>query len=247
MPVLTPRLSSYWVHLVTPVPSAMARPLIEGLRNETVVRDDAATRLFPHIAPVDYAEAVHRAVTNLHTGEVETRWADALASSRREAPPLLSTRPASSWSGAAATCRRRPPACSPRCCALGGDHGYGGWAWAWRARGALDRLVGGVGLRRGRRDPRELRVGDALDFWRVEAVQPERLLRLRAEMKVPGAAWLQFETAPEGAGTALVQTAGFAPRGLAGLLYWYGLYPVHGAIFSGMIAALAEEAGKPVA
>jgi Protein of unknown function (DUF2867) len=247
VPVLTPRLSSYWVHLVTPVPSAMARPLIEGLRNETVVRDDAAARLFPHIAPVDYAEAVHRAVTNLHTGEVETRWADALASSRREAPPLLSTE-----AGLILERRRRyvpaPPArVFAACCALGGDHGYGGWAWAWRARGGLDRLVGGVGLRRGRRDPRELRVGDALDFWRVEAVQPERLLRLRAEMKVPGAAWLQFETAPEGAGTALVQTAGFAPRGLAGLLYWYGLYPVHGAIFSGMIAALAEEAGKPVA
>jgi len=104
--------------------------------------------------------------------------------------------------------------------------------------------VGGVGLRRGRRHPDELRVGDALDFWRVEAIEPGRLLRLRAEMKVPGAAWLQFETQPHGeTGTLLVQTAFFAPKGLSGLLYWYGLYPVHGRIFSGMIHALAGEAG----
>ncbi len=133
------------------------------------------------------------------------------------------------------------------CLAIGGERGYGVHDWAWRLRGALDRLVGGVGLRRGRRDPQDLRVGDALDFWRVEAVEPGRLLRLRAEMKVPGAAWLQFETLPADDGTMLVQTAYFAPKGLAGLAYWYGLYPVHGAIFSGMIAALADEAGRPVA
>jgi hypothetical protein len=113
-------------------------------------------------------------------------------------------------------------------------------------RGAADRLVGGVGLRRGRRDPDEVRVGDALDFWRVEAVEPDRLLRLRAEMKVPGAAWLQFETLPRsGGGTLLVQTAYFAPRGVPGLAYWYALLPVHSRIFSGMIAALAAEAGRP--
>jgi hypothetical protein len=113
---------------------------------------------------------------------------------------------------------------------IGGERGYRAWDWAWGLRGAADRLVGGVGLRRGRRDPVDLRVGDALDFWRVEAVEPGRLLRLRAEMKVPGSAWLQFET---------------LPRGLPGLAYWYGLYPLHGRIFSGMIAALAAEASRP--
>jgi len=131
------------------------------------------------------------------------------------------------------------------CLGIGGEHGYGYADWTWQVRGAVDRLVGGAGLRRGRRDPHELRVGDALDFWRVEAVEPARLLRLRAEMKVPGRAWLQFETRPRAGGTLLVQTAYFAPKGLPGLLYWYALYPVHGAIFSGMIAALAAEASRP--
>jgi uncharacterized protein YbjT (DUF2867 family) len=248
VPVLTPLLSSYWVHLVTPVPSAMARPLIEGLRNETVVRDDAAARLFPQVRPMSYAAGVRRAVANLHTGAVETSWADALASSGAAASSVM----LSTEDGMIVERRRRYVAAPPSrvfaaCCALGGRRGYGVYAWAWRVRGAVDRLAGGVGLRRGRRDPRELRVGDALDFWRVEALEAPRLLRLRAEMKMPGSAWLQFETVPDGAGTQLVQTAYFAPRGLGGLAYWYGLYPVHGRIFSGMIAALAREAGSGVA
>jgi hypothetical protein len=131
------------------------------------------------------------------------------------------------------------------CLAVGGARGYGAYGWAWPLRVALDRLVGGAGPRRGRRDPQDPRVGDALDLWRVVAVEPERLLRLRAEARVPGAAWLQLETRPAGEGTLLVQTASFAPRGLAGLAYWYALYPVHKAVFSGMIAALADEAGRP--
>ena len=115
--------------------------------------------------------------------------------------------------------------------------------WAWRVRGFLDRLVGGVGLRRGRRDPQEVRVGDAVDFWRVEAVEPDRLLRLRAEMKVPGRAWLEFRVEPIDAATSrLSQTAFFAPRGLTGLLYWYLLYPIHAVIFSGLAKALARRA-----
>lgn len=246
VPVLTPVLSSYWVHLVTPIPSSMARPLIEGLRNETVVRDDAAHRLFPAVKPMPYLAAVRLAVANLRTGEVETSWADALASTSGGPPPrVLSTE-----EGMIVERRRRYVAAPPErvfaaCRALGGERGYGVADWAWRVRGGMDRLAGGVGLRRGRRDPQDLRVGDALDFWRVEAVEPGRLLRLRAEMKVPGEAWLQFETLPSGAGTLLAQTAYFAPKGLAGLAYWYALYPVHKAIFSGMIAALAEEAGGP--
>ena len=246
VPVLTPVLSSYWVHLVTPIPSAMARPLIEGLRSEVVVRDDTARVLFPHIVPVDYVTAVRAAVATLEGGDVETSWTDALVTScegpaprafREEAGMLRDHReayvPAS------------PAAVFALVCGIGGERGYGYGDWLWEVRGALDRLAGGVGLRRGRRDPDDLRTGDALDFWRVEAVDPDRLLRLRAEMKVPGRAWLQFETLPDGDGTRLVQTAYFAPKGLTGLAYWYALVPVHGRIFSGMIAALAAAASRP--
>ena len=127
--------------------------------------------------------------------------------------------------------------------ALGGAHGWLYMNWAWEIRGAMDRLVGGVGLRRGRRDSDEVRVGDALDFWRVEAVEPDHLLRLRAEMKVPGRAWLQFQVRPHNNGTSLLsQTAFFAPKGLSGLLYWYLLYPIHALIFSGMVRKIAKQA-----
>jgi hypothetical protein len=126
---------------------------------------------------------------------------------------------------------------------IGGGRGWFHMNWAWQARGFLDRLIGGVGLRRGRRDPDRLRVGDALDFWRVEALEPDRLLRLRAEMKVPGKAWLQFEVAPgEGGRSLLSQTAFFAPRGLTGWLYWYALYPVHAWIFDGLVDDVARRA-----
>ena len=246
VPVLTPVLSSYWVHLVTPIPSTIARPLIEGLGSEVIVRDDTARRLFPDIHPVDYMTAVRAAVATLESGVVETSWADALATSGGDAAPKVLTQQA----GMMIERRQVLVAADPAdvfavCLGIGGEHGYGYADWTWEARGALDRLVGGVGLRRGRRDPHDLRVGDALDFWRVEAVAPGRLLRLRAEMKVPGRAWLQFETLPRAGGALLVQTAYFAPKGLPGLLYWYSLYPVHGAIFSGMIAALAAAASRP--
>jgi len=245
VPVLTPVLSSYWVHLVTPIPSTIARPLIEGLRSETVVRDSVARELFPDIHPAGYASAVRAALATLESGGVETAWSDALVTTAHGAPPRALTTQA----GMMLERRQEVVAASPETVfgvvsGIGGARGYLVYDWAWEARGAVDRLVGGVGLRRGRRDPDEVRVGDALDFWRVEAIEPGRLLRLRAEMRVPGAAWLQFETQPCGAGdTLLVQTAFFAPKGLAGFLYWYGLYPVHGRIFSGMIHALAGEAG----
>jgi hypothetical protein len=125
---------------------------------------------------------------------------------------------------------------------IGGDRGWLVWDWAWRLRGALDRLIGGPGLRRGRRHPREVLPGDAVDFWRVEAVDEPRLLRLRAEMRLPGRAWLQWEIVPDGDGSQLVQTAMFAPFGLGGLLYWKALYPAHKVIFSGMVRAMARAA-----
>ena len=246
VPVLTPKLSSYWVHLVTPIPSTMARPLIEGLRNETIVREQGAHDLFPAIHPVDYETAVCAAVASLDTGEVETSWADALVTSEGDVQPrVLTTKEGKLIERRQALVAATPAETFAVLQTIGGRRGYRAWDWAWELRGAADRLVGGVGLRRGRRDPDEVRVGDALDFWRVEAVEPDRLLRLRAEMKVPGAAWLQVETLPRDGGTLLVQTAYFAPRGVPGLAYWYALLPVHSRIFSGMIAALAAEAGRP--
>jgi len=244
VPVLTPALSSYWVHLVTPIPSSIARPLIEGLRSETVVRDRSARELFPDVRPVGYREALAAALGGLGAGQVESAWCDGLCTSERgQAAPFGGVR-----EGMLSERRRRvvaapPPAVFAVCASLGGRGGYRFANWTWQVRGAVDRVAGGVGLR-GRRDAAALRVGDAVDFWRVEALEPDRLLRLRAEMKLPGEAWLQFETLPHERGTLLVQTAYFMPRGLAGLAYWYGLLLVHKVIFSGIIAALAAEASR---
>jgi hypothetical protein len=242
--VLTPRLSSYWVHWVTPIPAEIAKPLIQGLRNELIVREDTAQRLFPDIQPVDYQTAVQRALARLDASQVETIWSDALATSQGDLTPVnLTTQAGMIFEQRQQVVDAPPTAVYRAYTGLGGQRGWPYFDWAWRVRGVMDRMVGGVGLRRGRRDPDDVRVGDALDFWRVEAVEPDRLLRLRAEMKVPGRAWLQFESIPQPNGqTILQQTALFAPKGLFGLLYWYGLYPLHGLIFSGMVRQLAWQA-----
>lgn len=244
VPVLTPRLSSYWVHWVTPIPSEIAKPLIQGLRNELIVREDSARQLFPHIRPLDYQTAVQRALARLDASQVETIWSDALSSSQGDVHPVtLTTRDGMIIEQRRQVVNAPPNAVYRAFTGLGGRRGWPYFDWAWRLRGILDRLVGGVGLRRGRRDPDEVRVGDALDFWRVEAAEPDRLLRLRAEMKVPGRAWLQFESKLQPGGqTVLQQTALFAPKGLFGLLYWYILYPLHALIFSGMVRRLAAQA-----
>jgi uncharacterized protein YbjT (DUF2867 family) len=243
VPVLTPRLSSYWVHLVTPIPTSIARPLIDGLSSEVVVHGTMARSVFPQIHPVDYRTAVQEALASVRMGAIESVWTDALASSqgRRQ------ERAVAGDAGVLSTGRQRlvkapPPSVFAAFAGIGGKRGYGSFDWAWRLRGTVDRFFGGVGLRRGRRDPDSVRVGDALDFWRVEAVVPNVLLRLHAEMKLPGSAWLQFEAVPREQGALLLQTAFFSPRGVAGLLYWYLLYPIHGLVFSGMIRKLAARA-----
>ncbi|MGE0461263.1 MAG: SDR family oxidoreductase [Vicinamibacterales bacterium] len=244
VPVLTPRLSSYWVHLVTPIPASIAQPLIDGLRNEVIVRDKRARVMFPDIRPMGYDAAVSAALQMLDAGSVETAWTDALATSQRDVPPVVLT----TQEGMIIERRQTMVAAAPSAVyrAFTGLGGRTGWLYmnrAWQVRGLMDRLVGGVGMRRGRRHPQEVRVGDALDFWRVEAVEPGSLLRLRAEMKVPGRAWLQFQARAQGPDrTLLLQTAFFAPRGLWGLVYWYALYPIHQLIFSGMIRRVADRA-----
>lgn len=248
VPVLSPRLSSYWIHWVTPIPSSIAKPLIEGLRNEVVVTNDDARRLFPAIKPLDYKMAVRRALDNLEAATVETTWNDALTTSQGDLTPVVLT----THEGMMIEKRERIVEASAATVfatvtALGGSKGWPYFNMAWRLRGILDRLVGGVGFRRGRRHPQELRPGDVLDFWRVEAVELNRRLLLRAEMRVPGRAWLQFEMQPEDSdNTKLIQTAFFASKGLFGFLYWYGLYPIHALIFSGMIRKLAEQSETSV-
>ena len=243
VPVLTPRLSSHWVRWMTPVPASVARPLVEGLRNEVIVRDGSARRLFPGIRPLSYREALDRALEKLDRGEVETAWSDALSSSPGNPPAVtLTTVEGMIIEHRALQVSLPPERLFRSFTGLGGERGWLYMDWAWRIRGVLDQLVGGPGFRRGRRDPDQLRPGDALDFWRVEAVEPGRLLRLRAEMKVPGRAWLQFEARPRDAGTLLSQTAYFAPRGLAGHLYWYVLYPFHALIFRNLVRQVADRA-----
>lgn len=245
VPVLTPRLSSYWVDLVTPIPAAIARPLIQGLGNEVVVEDDSARELFPGIRPASYEQSLQRALGRLDAGAVETAWLDAAGDPSAHPPAVEIT----AREGLIVEQRRREVSAAPESVfhvftGIGGKRGWYHMNFAWRIRGAVDRLAGGAGLRRGRRDPDHLRPGDALDFWRVECVEPNRRLRLRAEMKVPGKAWLEFKVEAREQGSLLTQTAMFAPKGLWGLGYWYALYPIHAFIFSGMcrkIAGVSEQ------
>lgn len=240
VPVLTPRLSSYWVDLITPIPASYSHPLIEGLRSEAIVNDLSARDVF-RIDLIPYAEAVRRALERTGSGEIETSWAG--AQQRLKAGVTTST-----GEGMIVEERRVKSVAPPQAVftAFSGLGGKRGWLyadWLWKIRGLMDRLVGGVGMRRGRRNPDMLRAGDALDFWRVEAVEPGRAVRLRAEMRVPGSAMLEFEAVPqEKGGTLLVQTASFDPRGLAGLAYWYVLYPIHQRMFSGMAHAIVKRA-----
>ncbi len=241
VPVLTPRLSSYWVSLVSPVPSGIARPLIEGLRNEVVVRDPGPAAAFG-LAPLPYEEALQDAIDRTDRHAVESTWFDSVDVSGRESLASLA-----SHEGMIVERRSRAVAAPPERVFAEVERvgGHAGWPYAnllWRVRGLMDRATGGPGMRLGRRDPDRVRVGDAVDFWRVEEVRRPELLRLRAEMRVPGRAWLQYEVIDAPGGTRLLQTAFFEPKGLPGLAYWYGLYPIHGLIFRGMVRALAERA-----
>jgi uncharacterized protein YbjT (DUF2867 family) len=243
VPVLTPYLSSLWLGLVTPVYARIGRKLIEGLRNPTVVEDPSALDAFS-IRPRGLREAIARAIAHEDQAFVATRWSDALSSSGLRAR----------WGGVrfgsrivdsrTAIVRAPPEAAFAPIQRLGGQTGWYYGNGLWRLRGLLDLLVGGVGLRRGRRDPVDLRAGDVLDFWRVEAFESNHLLRLQAEMKLPGRAWLEFEVTPADQGSTIRQTAIFDPLGLFGLAYWYALYPLHRMVFAGMLKALGRAAER---
>ena len=227
VPVLSPRLSSYWVHWFTPIPAKITSALVEGLRNDVVVTNNVANQLFPNIQPSSYSSAISNVIEDLDKGRIDTSWSDASDASDEFVDHVQ----LESCQGVIIERRRRAVSTDPAnvyriLSGIGGRRGWFFANWTWSLRGMVDRLLGGAGLRRGRRHPDELRVGDAVDFWRVEELEEGRLIRLRAEMKVPGRAWLQYEIreGPDGS-SMLEQTAFFIPRGLPGLLYWYAYTP----------------------
>ncbi|MCG5441937.1 SDR family oxidoreductase [Micromonospora sp. NIE79] len=245
---LTPSLSSHWVGLITPVPNKIARPLVESLIHEAVAHEHDIARYVPDPPGglTGFDEAVALALAKVRDAQVETRWSTASGPDAPAEP--LPTDPV--WSGGTAytDVRERavdaPPAALWRVVeGVGGEHGWYSFPLAWSIRGWLDRLVGGVGLRRGRRDPHRLQVGEALDFWRVEEIVPGELLRLRAEMRLPGRAWLEMRVLPADDGRSRYQQrAVFLPRGLPGHAYWKSVAPFHAVVFGGMARNIARNA-----
>ena len=239
VPLLTPYLSSLWLGLTTPVYARVGQKLVQSIRNATVVRNDDALHAFD-LRPVGMAEAIRRAMTNENQRFIATRWSDAISAAG----------PQRSWGGVKFGTRlvdsrtvhvdaSAREAFTP----IRRIGGRAGWYYGnvlWRIRGWIDLLIGGVGLRRGRRDSEELILGDVLDFWRVEAYEPDCRLRLVAEMKLPGRAWLEFQVEQKESGTVIHQSAVFDPLGLAGLAYWYGIYPIHRQVFAGMLRGIAS-------
>lgn len=238
VPLLTPRLSSLWLALITPLYARVGRQLIDSLKCETTVQSTAALQDF-QINPMGLRAAIEQAIANEDKEFSESHWADAFSSAvdRKK------------WGGVRfgtrlVDARTAEVPCAPEQAfypiqKIGGNTGWYFATWLWRLRGWIDLLLGGVGLKRGRRDPVSLRVGDTIDWWRVEAFDPSHLLRLRAEMKLPGKAWLEFEVKATSTGSQIKQTAVFDPHGLWGLVYWYGIYPVHQLVFMGMLKKIA--------
>ncbi len=243
LPVPRPEMSSRFVGLMTPIPYRIAQPLIQSMRTEVVVSDDRALREFK-VRPMGYDEAVQRAMARLAADDVETTWASSLASLSRDQLEghQLSTHEGMQLERYHGRVEASPERVFDVICGLGGDNGWPAGNALWQLRGVLDRVFGGVGMRRGRRHPRELRAGEPLDFWRVEAIESPHLLRLRAEMKLPGRAWLQFEVLPDAGGARVEQTAMYEPRGILGYLYWYSVRPFHRFVFPGLLRAVRERA-----
>jgi hypothetical protein len=240
VPVLTPRLSSYWIHLITPLSHNIAKPLAEGLKNPVVCRENLITQLIPQQLLI-VRQAIRAALRQMTENQVETNWSMAgpmpgdpdWAGGRVFRDEREITIHAPDWAIFRAVCR------------VGGGHGWYAADWLWRIRGWIDLLVGGPGLRRGRRDPEKIGYGEALDFWRVVVLQRDRRLALRAEMELPGEALIEFRVEPkDGSHSTLRQRALFYPRGLLGLLYWYAVSPLHQIVFRGMLLGIEREALK---
>ena len=239
VPVLSPKLSSYWLILFTPVPLRLAAALVEGLRSETVLQNDNARKLFPTIQPIPYHQAVREAIEELEHNQVISRWCDSSAGIACDIkdfdnPAGAVLRDVREVVLGTAT----PDRVFASACSLGGEKGWYRYTLLWKLRGVIDKLSGGYGLNRGRRLAGELRVGDALDFWKVVDIRKDKRLLLFAQMKVPGKAWLEFDIQPD----RLVQTAHFLPRGIWGRIYWYSVLPLHHFVFSDLAKKLVERA-----
>ena len=247
LPVLTPWLAAQWVNLVTPIPRRLAIPIIESLQHDCVMRDHDIDAVIPPPTEglLPYRTAVRLALERERAGEVETSWRNAAVLGAPSDP--LPSDP--EWAGHTVYVDERERRSTARADdvwrvieGVGGENGWYSFPLLWAVRGWMDKLVGGVGLRRGRRDPDDLHVGDAVDFWRVEAIDRGSFLRLRAEMRVPGRAWLELATRDDGGGSVYRQRAVFFPKGLSGRLYWLSIVPFHGLIFSGMANRITAEA-----
>ncbi len=240
LPILTINLSSYWLNLFTPVPYTVARSLIEGLSSEVVIQNDHAKEYFPHIHPLHFEVAVKKAIQEMEENQVLSRWSDAGGSQ-----DIWELQYKDDPSSAVLMDRQSmklgdtPKETVYRTfCSIGGKEGWFGYDWLWEIRGWMDKMLGGAGLNRGRRDTHHLRIGESVDFWRVEDLNVNERLLLHAQMKVPGKAWLEFKIIED----ELVQTAYFYPRGLWGRLYWYLLTPVHYLVFRNMIKSILKKA-----
>lgn len=250
LPVLTPYLASQWVNLVTPIPRALAVPIIASLQHDCIMNEHDVDSLIPPPAEglLTYRRSVHLALGKMQEGDIETSWQNASVQGAPSDP--LPSDP--DWAGHRVYLDIKERECAAPAEDLwaiiegiGGDNGWYSLPIAWAARGFADKLVGGVGLRRGRSNPEKLRVGEAVDWWRVERIDHGSFLRLRAEMKVPGLAWLELTATPLPDGTShYTQRAIFFPRGLGGRLYWLSILPAHGIIFNGMATRIVAAAVK---
>jgi uncharacterized protein YndB with AHSA1/START domain len=248
VPFLTPRLSSHWLNLVTPLPIGLARPLVDSLVNDVVVRPDRDIRQVIDHEPVSLDDAIRRALAVVQDLTIKTSWMDSDPQGAAASPMPQDP----DWAGGTIYEDRREIATTAPAervfAAVAGVGGRRGWYVGnrlWSLRGLIDKLIGGVGMRRGRRHPDQLRVGDALDFFRVEAYEPPSLLRLRAEMKVPGEAWLEWRITTDSKGTTLRQLARFHPRRIAGRLYWWVLLPIHKVMFRLLAERLVDASTSP--
>ena len=243
VPVLSPKLSSYWVNLVTPIPGSIATPLVEGLTTEVIVNHPEAARAYD-VTPIAYREAVELALDRAKQGKIETLWSESFY----EPTVVDSAEQLSDKEGLLFDKRVRRFAVSPESAfkavaRIGGEEGWYTFNWLWKLRGLIDRLFGGIGMRRGRRNPDMVVPGDIMDFWRVEAVEPNKHLQLYAEMKLPGQAWLRFDIEPcEDGQTEIKQVAYYEPKGLFGYLYWWSVYPFHVVLFPRMLQKIGEHA-----
>jgi uncharacterized protein YbjT (DUF2867 family) len=241
VPFLSPYISSLWLGLITPLYARIGRKLIQSIVHPTVVRDKSALNDF-NIKPMGVNDAIRRAIDKEDKEFSETRWSDSISSSGNM-PSWFSQSFGSRLIDSRTLKVDMPPkATFIPIQKIGGNNGWYAWNWLWQLRGFLDLLVGGVGMRRGRAHLDILRVGDTIDFWRVEVHKPNHFLRLTAEMKLPGRAWLEFEVLGDELTSTIRQTAIFDPVGLLGLAYWYALYPLHQLVFAGMLRGIADKA-----